>query len=133
MHELSLAQNILEAVKDLRDAAGRKPSAVVVKIGPFANVTRLALEFGFDASKAAFGLEGCRLVFEEVPARLRCAPCAKTFDFKQSFDCPACGAPALEILSGREFLIDAAEFPDDPAGEGAAGQAEKAPPATEVP
>ena len=115
MHELSLAQNILEHVKNLRDAAGRRPVALVVRIGPFANVSRDALAFGFDASKAAYGLEGCRLVFEAAPARLRCAPCDKTFEFKQSFDCPACGAPALEIVSGREFLIDAAEFPNAPA------------------
>lgn len=114
MHELALAQNILETVKGLRDPAGRKPHAVILRVGPFAQVSKSALEFGFDASKSMYDLPDCNLVFEEVPARLRCAPCDRAFDFADSFDCPACGKPALEILSGKELQVDAVEFPDEP-------------------
>lgn len=112
MHELAIAQNILESVKGLRDAAGRKPTAVNVKVGPFANVSKPSLEFGFDASVSLFGLEGCKLVFEEVSARLGC-DCGNEFAFTGSFDCPKCARPALKVLSGRELLVDSVEFPDE--------------------
>lgn len=112
MHELAIAQNILEAVQGLRDARGNRPAAVVVRAGPFAQVSRDALAFGFDASKKSFDLEECRLVFEESPGRLRCVPCDLPFDFAGAFDCPRCGSPAAEILAGRELIVDAVDFPD---------------------
>ncbi|MGH7847365.1 MAG: hydrogenase maturation nickel metallochaperone HypA [Candidatus Binatia bacterium] len=109
MHEMGLAQGILEVVLDA--AAGEKVRRISLRVGRGQMVKPDSLEFSFrlvsegtSAAEAAFALK-------EVPIRLRCRQCAAEtgVDFPP-WNCRRCGGSDVEILSGDEFLVDAVEL-----------------------
>lgn len=80
MHELSIAESILDAV---REEAQKRPGAhiakVAVRVGVLSGVEPEALSFGFDCLVRGTDLEPLALVIESVPRRQRCPACNLTF------------------------------------------------------
>lgn len=114
MHELSIAQNILDTVQ--KEMTRRHLPAVVevgVEVGALSGVLPDALQFGFEALVAGTPLAGCRLALTPVPAEARCRTCGHTFavaDF--FFRCPTCGAGEVEVTHGYELNITHLEVED---------------------
>jgi hydrogenase nickel incorporation protein HypA/HybF len=107
MHELSIAQSILDIVqKHLPPENKHLVRTVKLKIGEMAGVVPESLEFCFAAITAETPLAQARLDIERIPLRAQCASCNTVFDVDgYSFACPACSATAVEIISGRELLV----------------------------
>jgi hydrogenase nickel incorporation protein HypA/HybF len=69
MHEVGIAESILEAVRiEMRPHAGAKPIKVAVKIGAMAGIDRDSLTFCFAAITRATLFESMTLVIEDAPA-----------------------------------------------------------------
>ncbi|MBS1853827.1 MAG: hydrogenase maturation nickel metallochaperone HypA [Acidobacteria bacterium] len=107
MHELSIADSVLEAV---RAEAGRHPGAVPVKIGlrigELAGVDPDALTFGFQALTAGTPWNGLAIEIENTPRRHRCPTCATEFRVVEyRSGCPACGAARTECIGGDELEL----------------------------
>lgn len=133
MHELSIAEAILDAV---RSEAEKRPGAhiakVAVRVGALSGVEPDALSFGFECLVRGTNLEPLALVIEPVPRRQRCPACdlifdapdertdttsadaggallagldpgPRTPDFGLSLSCPRC-AHAETILAGGDEL-----------------------------
>ena len=105
MHELSIANSILDAV---RAEAGRRPGArlrkVGVRVGELSGVEPEALSFCFDSLVRGTELEPLALEIETCPRRQRCSKCDRTFqvvDFEVT--CPGCGATDTQFMSGTEL------------------------------
>lgn len=81
MHELSIAESILDAV---REEAQKRPGAhiakVAVRVGVLSGVEPEALSFGFECLVRGTDLEPLALVIESVPRRQRCPACDLTFN-----------------------------------------------------
>ena len=81
MHELSIAESILDTV---RAEAAKRPGAhvakVAVRVGVLSGVEADALNFGFECLVRGSDLEPLDLVIEPVPRRQRCPACDLTFD-----------------------------------------------------
>jgi hydrogenase nickel incorporation protein HypA/HybF len=108
VHELSLSSAIVNTV--VKHAAGRAVSVVSVRVGALRQVVpdTLCFYFGFVAQGTV--CEGARLELEAVPAQLRCAPCARTWEIElPAFRCPACGGGEVEVLSGDELEVESIE------------------------
>lgn len=76
MHELSIAQNIIESV--LQEMTSRKlisVNSVGLRIGRLTNVDAEALRFGYECLIAGSALAGSRLEIEDVFARAKCRAC----------------------------------------------------------
>lgn len=107
MHELSLAQNIVDIVteqcqKNLAD----KVTDVWLEIGVLSCVEQNALEFCFDMACKNTPAENCKLHFISVPAQAYCWQCAKTVEVHNYQDeCPECGYALLQRQSGDELRI----------------------------
>ncbi len=115
MHELSIAQSILEIVQQHLPADGT-PSVrtVSMKVGELSGVVTESLEFCFQAITAGTPLEGARLAIERLPVRARCRACASVFPVEESvFRCGSCGSDDLEIISGRELQVTEIELADE--------------------
>jgi hydrogenase nickel incorporation protein HypA/HybF len=56
-------------------------------------------------------LAGSRLVVEEVPVAVLCPRCQKkrVLSSVQSFACPECGTPTMNIVQGKELEVFALE------------------------
>lgn len=107
MHEMAIAQGILDIALD---AAARNGAAAVtvikLQVGELTEVEPAALAFCFSALAAGTAAEGARLDVETTPLAARCRDCGREFRVERyRFLCPACGSPALNIVSGRELRV----------------------------
>ena len=112
MHELSIAQALVEQVADIvRANRSRRAIAVRVRLGTFSGVVREALETAFPFAAEGSPAEGARLEIEEIPARVTCRQCGGTSqpDFPL-LACAHCGANDVELVAGRELVLAAVEL-----------------------
>jgi hydrogenase nickel incorporation protein HypA/HybF len=112
MHELSIAMSIVEMAEEEAEQRGAQVSAVHLKLGALSGVVKGALLSSYEIACEGTGLEGSRLVIEEVPVVVYCSRClaARTLASIQLFVCPECGHPASEVLEGRELQVFALEI-----------------------
>jgi hydrogenase nickel incorporation protein HypA/HybF len=108
MHELALAQSIIEAVEARAEECGvQRVRAIHLRVGEASGVLVEALQFAFEMlASLSPTLAGARLAIEVTPHRAWCEPCACAFavvDFVAR--CPACGTWSRRILSGTELQI----------------------------
>jgi hydrogenase nickel incorporation protein HypA/HybF len=118
MHELSIAQSILEIVQQYvpepRDAA--QVRAVRVRVGRMSGIVPETLEFCFTAITHDTPLESARLDLEVVPIRCRCVSCDVSFEAEPPvYLCPKCASAHVEVLSGGELQVIHLELVDSPA------------------
>ncbi len=112
MHELSLAGAIVEA--GVRVAA-REGAARVVSVrlglGVLSCARAEALEHCFPLVARGTALEGARLEIVAAPLVLRCEGCGQTTErLTAEVSCAACGSPAVELLSGRDLIIESMDL-----------------------
>lgn len=105
MHELSIANSILDAV---RGEAEKRPGAHVTKVGvrlgPLSGIEPEALSFGFDVLVQGSDLEPLALVIEPVPRRQRCPACDFTFEVTDdNLACPRCARADTKFAGGDEL------------------------------
>ncbi|HEV2494866.1 MAG TPA: hydrogenase maturation nickel metallochaperone HypA [Terriglobia bacterium] len=108
MHELSLAQSIIEiAVAE----ASKRPAVAVktikLRLGEFTGVVREALEFSFEVAKRGTPAEFAALEIEAVKLKTLCPRCGLVDCPMEDFCliCSRCGDP-VEILAGREMQVE---------------------------
>ncbi len=108
MHELSIAQNILEIISDQCIKSGHaKIDSLNVRIGRASGVLPDALLFAFDAIKADTIAQDAVMHIEEIPVGGLCQDCKSSFAVEEGYilECPACGGSAFQITTGREMDI----------------------------
>jgi hydrogenase nickel incorporation protein HypA/HybF len=118
LHELSLAQSIVEIVQNTaRDNGGARVVAIGLRIGDLSGVVTDSLTFCFSAITAGTPLEGVSLHIDQVPIRARCRDCAAECNVEDFvFLCPSCGSGNLEITAGRELQVSHIEVEEDTGG-----------------
>jgi hydrogenase nickel incorporation protein HypA/HybF len=113
MHELSIAMSIVEmAEEESSSRGGASVVAVHLKLGALAGVVKSALLSSYGLACEGTGLEGSRLVIEEVPVVIYCANCRerRSLDAEQWFVCPECHQPMSEVIQGKELQVVALEL-----------------------
>lgn len=115
MHELSIAQSLLDIVLEEAAAHGvEKVRRVVVKVGGFTNVVPDSLRFCFDLIKEGTAAAGAELDLIPVPMAGQCRDCGAELDMAEPvFNCPQCGSDSVELTQGRELYIEYIET-DEP-------------------
>ncbi len=114
MHELSISAALVDTA--VRHAAGRRVSAVHVRVGQLRQVVPDSLEFYFELMSRDTVCEAARLDLEVVSARLRCAPCAREWEISTpAFRCPACGGADVAVLSGEELEVESIDVEQEDA------------------
>jgi|SRR5581483_7964208 len=111
MHELSIAMGIVEAAQDEAQKRGVRVSAVHLRLGALSGVVKDALLFSYEVACQDTPLQGSRLIVEDVPVAIFCAQCQKeqVLTSVQSFSCPVCSSPTMNILQGKELEVFALE------------------------
>lgn len=107
MHELGIANSVLEAVRaEVQRHPGALPVKVAVRVGELAGVNPEALAFGFQALTAGTEWERLSLEIQSKPRQHRCPSCETTFRIVDyNFACPVCGASRTECVSGEELEL----------------------------
>jgi hydrogenase nickel incorporation protein HypA/HybF len=129
MHEYGLMESVLERAREVvARGGGRSVSRIRIDVGELAFASRESLETAFASLTAGTAVEGARLEFVEVPARLRCDGCAREgslpdFGLEDQRDvappiCAACGSLLTVLRGGGVSLSEVAFIAPDDGAEG---------------
>lgn len=108
MHELSIAQSIVEAVDERATACNAtRVKSVRLKIGEASGIVTDSLTFCFDMiASLEPKLANAQLVIETIPHRAHCRHCAHEFSVVNYIaQCPTCQQWSSDITSGTELQI----------------------------
>ena len=107
MHEVSLAEGVLQIVEDAarREGFGRV-RAVWLEVGRLSCVEPEAMRFCFDAVTRHSVADGARLEIVETPGAAWCMRCSEPTAIAALGDaCPRCGGYQLQITGGTEMRV----------------------------
>jgi hydrogenase nickel incorporation protein HypA/HybF len=107
VHELSIAENIIDRVSNLALENGwRDISEIGLRVGELSGVDPEALRFSFEAASLATPLAGCRLEIEKEELAARCNQCGEEFRVRDwVFRCPRCNVSEVTVVRGQDFQI----------------------------
>lgn len=112
MHEMSLAEGILQLVEDkARHEQASQVRKIIIEIGQLACVAPDALKFCFESVSRGSMAEGSTLEIIDIAGRGRCPDCAREVEMGELYDaCPLCGGHPLQTVSGSEMRVRAIEI-----------------------
>jgi hydrogenase nickel incorporation protein HypA/HybF len=107
MHEMSLAEGVLQIIEDAaRSQKFGRVRTVWLEIGRLASVEPDALSFCFDAVVHGTCAEGARLEIVDVPGAGWCMDCGESVELAALGDpCPKCGGYKVQITGGTEMRV----------------------------
>ena len=107
MHEMSLAEGVLQLIEDEAGTRGfTRVTRVCLEIGQLSSVEPEALAFCFDAVTQGSIAAGASLEMQEVAGCGWCLPCGRTVPMTQLYDaCPRCGGYQVQVTGGTEMRV----------------------------
>lgn len=107
MHEMSLAEGVMQIVEEHARAGGwSKVTAVCLEIGQLAGVEPDAMRFCFDAVARGTVAEHARLEIEQPPGRGWCLSCSREVPVARAYDpCPQCGGFQVQVTGGTGMRV----------------------------
>jgi hydrogenase nickel incorporation protein HypA/HybF len=118
MHELSIAQSILDIVHQyVPTDRSNTVKSVKLRVGELSGVVADSLEFCFSAIVADTPLRGTTLDIERIPFTLHCKQCENTFTSEYGIViCPKCGSDSTEVIAGTEMQVVEIELRENGSG-----------------
>ncbi|HOO96423.1 MAG TPA: hydrogenase maturation nickel metallochaperone HypA [Caldisericia bacterium] len=115
MHELGIANQILELLKSEAEKRDARVTGVTLTIGKMSGIMPDSLVFLLETISKGTACEGMKIDFSLEETRLECKSCSHSFvtsDF--DFRCPKCKSGDCVIISGKDLVIDkiGLEVPD---------------------
>ncbi len=107
MHELSIAQALVEQLRQTMHAQGAaRILRVGLQVGALSGVEPHALRMTFPIAAEDAGLGAVELDIDLVPARVECRRCGHAFSPSELFFiCENCDSTEVDISAGRELQI----------------------------
>ncbi|MCK4764745.1 MAG: hydrogenase maturation nickel metallochaperone HypA [Candidatus Aminicenantes bacterium] len=113
MHELALAQDIVETINEKVTDDLRKISNINLEVGAFSGVVPESLAFGIETIFADKKVPGVKVTIVKVPT-IACCTCGKEYELKEIFEtCPVCRSFERKLISGMEILIKSVEVSEE--------------------
>jgi hydrogenase nickel incorporation protein HypA/HybF len=114
MHELSMAQGIINAVLDTaKENNATEVTEVIIEVGRLAMINPEQLEFILGVLIENTIMEDAKITFEEIPVAMDCNDCE--FNGEAILDdsdhyapivkCPECDSLNVEILNGKDIVV----------------------------
>ena len=111
MHELSVAQSIIESILEQARKVEAKPIRARISCGQFNTLNDDAMQFAFEAIAENTPCQGLRLEIKHVPLRAKCQSCQEIFVFDiYSPVCPKCKKEHFEFEPDAPLLLEEIEF-----------------------
>lgn len=107
MHEMSLADSVLQVIEDSARVNGfTRVKTVWLEIGELAGVEPEAMRFCFDMVVKNTLAEGTQLEIIETAGTGWCMPCGQTVPLRQRYDpCPHCEGFQVQPTGGLEMKV----------------------------
>lgn len=111
MHELSIVESFLKvAIDHAEKAEAEKIVRINIVVGELSGVVEDSVDFYFNfLSKNSIASEA-EINFTQIKTLLRCRNCGEQFyPERDSYQCPKCDDPQVDIIAGRELYVDSIE------------------------
>lgn len=107
MHEMSLAQGILDLVEQTAQReVFTRVTQLRIEVGTLAGVEISALAFALDCVKPQTILHTAEIILDTPVATAWCMPCAKKIEIRERGQpCPHCGSYQIQAISGTELRV----------------------------
>jgi hydrogenase nickel incorporation protein HypA/HybF len=107
MHEMSLAEGVLQLIEDSAKTQNfSRVKTVWLEIGQLAGVEVEAMKFCFEAVVNDSIAHGAELVIIETPGQAWCLHCAEVVNVTALYDaCPKCGSHQVQVTGGNEMRV----------------------------
>jgi hydrogenase nickel incorporation protein HypA/HybF len=110
MHELSIAEHLIEAAESAARRAGAcTVRRVCLRLGELSGVDESALRFAFAVVVQGTLLDGAALDVAAVAPAMRCAACGGETDSLRE-TCGICGSSRVIVVRGRELELASMEI-----------------------
>jgi len=111
MHEMSLAESVLQIVQEAARGQGfSRVKTVRLEIGQLAGVEPEAMRFCFDVVTRETLADQARLEIVATPGEGWCMMCGRPVPIAARFDaCPECGSHQVEATGGLEMRVSELE------------------------
>jgi hydrogenase nickel incorporation protein HypA/HybF len=118
MHEMTVAQSLMEIIADEAAKNNAKPISVKISCGTLNPVNDEVLSFAFEAIAKDTLCEGVKLRVEHKPIQARCKNCNQKFDVEMShLECPKCSKDDFELLPDAPLILEEIEFQTEQSNE----------------
>ena len=107
MHELSIAQSVVEAVCER--AGGRTVRSITLEVGALTAVVPDAMLFCFDLVTEGTVAEGARLDIDWRPGATHCRSCGADAEMTDAIPLCPCGSADVDVIAGRDLRIRSME------------------------
>lgn len=107
MHEMSLAEGVLQIIEDAaRSQKFSRVKTVILEIGKLGSVEPDAMRFCFEAVMHGSIAQGAALEIVELPGSGWCMQCAMNVPMDEKYGaCPQCGSYQVQPVSGTEMRV----------------------------
>ena len=113
MHELSIAQEIIDIVEQSASGKIESVTSVRVKLGKLSNVLADSLRFCFEALVSSTPMKNAKLEILEIPITVLCNKCGVTSEINGfEYFCANCSSSDIKVETGNEMHIAAIELSD---------------------
>ncbi|WP_432645527.1 hydrogenase maturation nickel metallochaperone HypA [Methanobrevibacter sp.] len=124
MHELSMAQGIINAVLDTaKENNATEVNEVTIEVGRLAMINPEQLQFILGVLIENTIMEDAEINFEEIPVEMKCFDCDfhgnaildDSDHYAPLVKCPKCDSLKVDILNGKDIIVKnmVIEKPDD--------------------
>jgi hydrogenase nickel incorporation protein HypA/HybF len=112
MHELSVTEGILSlALEHAKKAGATKVTAINLVIGRLSSIVDDSVQFYWDTISENTICFGAKLVFNRIPAVLKCNDCQTEYPIDRELaPCPKCKGYNVIIVKGEEFYLESLEI-----------------------
>ena len=107
MHEMSVAQNIIDIVSaESEKHEGGRVVEVRLEVGTLSGIEYEALDFALQVLAPGTVIESTQISLERPGGRAKCNICGNEFSLNDFIGCcPQCNSFDISIISGRELRI----------------------------
>jgi len=107
MHEMSLAESVLQIIEDAASKQGfTRVKTVWLEIGQLACVEHESLRFCFDVVMNGSIAEQARLEIIETAGQGQCETCSRNFPLAALYEaCPECGSFDIRVTGGDGMRV----------------------------
>ena len=107
MHEMSIAQSVIDIIKEEMHKNNVKIlKSVRLHIGQMSAIVPDSLSFCFEVITTGTDLEGARLIMDIIPLRGYCQECKDEFEIEDyAFSCPSCKSTEIKTIGGQDLSI----------------------------
>jgi len=111
MHELKIAEELIEIIIQVAEEENlKKVTLVNIQFGKMIMIVPDVFRFVFESGVKKTVAKNAKLHLEILPVKFVCNKCKEETEIDDLFFvCPRCGSNDLELIQGRETIIESIE------------------------